>query len=119
SIDCKIGEYSISKRENIKQISPDGHRGNFDTPGDEVMVARPRLLLRKPKQSWGMVRQESDESAMNIKICAVGLCLAIIAATALAVAPVEAQTSKRQVYTTRSDAPVSRPPRRARAAPGR
>lgn len=54
---------------------------------------------------------------MNIKIRAVGLCLAIIAATAIAVAPVEAQTSKRQVYTTRSDAPVSRPRARVTVAP--
>jgi hypothetical protein len=54
---------------------------------------------------------------MDIKICAVGLGLAIIAAAALAVAPAEAQTSKRQVYTTRSDAPVSRPRARVTVAP--
>ena len=46
---------------------------------------------------------------MDIKICAAGLCLAVIAAAALAVAPVEAQTSQRQVYTTRSNPPVNRP----------
>jgi hypothetical protein len=55
--------------------------------------------------------------AMNIKICAVGLCLAIIGATAIAVAPVEAQTSQRQVYTTRSDRPASRPRARVTVAP--
>jgi hypothetical protein len=55
---------------------------------------------------------------MDIKICAAGLCLAIIAATAIAVAPVEAQTTKRQyVYTTRSAPPVSRPRARVTVAP--
>src|SRR5262245_53736097 len=57
---------------------------------------------------------------MNIKICAAGLCLAIIAATALPMAPAAAQTvqtGKRQVYTTRSDRPVSRPRARVTVAP--
>src|SRR6266511_4056422 len=54
---------------------------------------------------------------MDIKICVAGLCLAVIAATALAVAPVEAQTSQRQVYTTRSNPPVNRPRARVTVAP--
>jgi hypothetical protein len=54
---------------------------------------------------------------MDIRICAAGLCLAIIAATALPVAPAEAQTSKGQVYTARSDRPVGRPRARVTVAP--
>jgi hypothetical protein len=55
---------------------------------------------------------------MNIKICAAGLCLAVIAATAIAVAPVEAQTRKKPyVYTTQTNAPVNRPRARVTVAP--
>jgi hypothetical protein len=55
---------------------------------------------------------------MDIKICAAGLCLAIIAATAIAVAPAEAQTRKRTyVYTTQTNAPVGRPRARVTVAP--
>jgi hypothetical protein len=56
--------------------------------------------------------------AMNVKICAAGLCLAIIAATAIAVAPVEAQTRKKPyVYTTQTNPPVGRPRARVTVAP--
>src|SRR5262245_25612988 len=56
--------------------------------------------------------------AMDIKICAAGLCLAIIAATAIAVAPAEAQTRKKPyVYTTQTNPPVNRPRARVTVAP--
>ena len=37
---------------------------------------------------------------MDMKIYAAGLCVAVIAAAVIGVPPVEAQTKKKQVYTT-------------------
>ena len=55
---------------------------------------------------------------MGIKICAAWLCLAVIAAMPIVVAPVEAQTKKKQyVYTTAPDRPVNRPRARVTVAP--
>jgi hypothetical protein len=55
---------------------------------------------------------ESDEDAMNIKGYAAGLCVAAIAATAMAVPAAEAQTRKKQyVYTTTTRAAPARSPR--------
>ena len=55
---------------------------------------------------------------MDMKIYAAGLCLAVIAATAIAAAPVEAAAKKKQyVYTTAPDAPVGRPRARVTVAP--
>ena len=55
---------------------------------------------------------------MDMKIYAAGLCLAVIAATAIAAAPVEAAAKKKQyVYTTSPDAPVGRPRARVTVAP--
>jgi len=55
---------------------------------------------------------------MNIRICAAGLGVAVMAVTATAVAPVEAATKKRQqVYTTAPDRPVTRPRARVTVAP--
>jgi hypothetical protein len=55
---------------------------------------------------------------MITKIYAVGVCLAAIAITAIAVTPVEAQTKKKQyVYTTAPDRPVNRPRARVTVAP--
>ena len=55
---------------------------------------------------------------MNIRICAAGLGVAVMAVTAAAVAPVEAATKKRQqVYTTAPDRPVTRPRARVTVAP--
>src|SRR5262249_28741914 len=56
--------------------------------------------------------------AMDVKIYAAGLCVAVIAVTAIAVAPVAAQTKKKQyVYTTAPDRPVTRPRARVTVAP--
>src|SRR5262249_24111881 len=56
--------------------------------------------------------------AMDMKIYAAGLCLAVSAVTAIAVAPVAAQTKKKQyVYTTAPDRPVTRPRARVTVAP--
>jgi hypothetical protein len=55
---------------------------------------------------------------MTRKSCAVGLCLAVIAATALAVAPAEAEPKKKpHVYTAQADPPVNRPRARVTVAP--
>jgi hypothetical protein len=55
---------------------------------------------------------ESDEDAMNIKGYAAGLCVAAIAATAMAVPAAEAQTRKKQyVYTTTTRTVSARNPR--------
>ena len=49
-----------------------------------------------------------------MRIYAAGLCAAVMAVTAIPVAPVDAATKKKQqVYTTAPTAPVNRP--RARA----
>ena len=55
---------------------------------------------------------------MDMKIYAVGVCVAVVAVTAIAVAPVAAQTKKKQyVYTTAPDRPVTRPRARVTVAP--
>jgi hypothetical protein len=56
---------------------------------------------------------------MGMKIYAAGLCLALIAVTAIALAPVEAAPPKKKpyVYTTRADPPVNRPRARVTVAP--
>jgi hypothetical protein len=54
---------------------------------------------------------------MGIKICAAGL-LAVVAAMPIVVAPVEAQTTRREyVYTTRAVPPVNRPRARITVEP--
>jgi len=54
---------------------------------------------------------------MDMKIYAAGLCVAVIAAAVIGVPPVEAQTKKKQVYTTQPDRPVNRPRARVTVAP--
>ena len=58
---------------------------------------------------------------MGRKSCAVGLCLAVIAAMAIAAPPAEAQTNqtkkKPHVYTAQPDPPVNRPRARVTVAP--
>jgi len=55
---------------------------------------------------------------MNMRIYAAGLCVAVMAVTAIAVAPVDAATKKKQqVYTTAPTAPVNRPRARVTVAP--
>ena len=55
---------------------------------------------------------------MNMRIYAAGLCAAVMAVTAIAVAPVDAATKKKQqVYTTAPTAPVNRPRARVTVAP--
>jgi hypothetical protein len=55
---------------------------------------------------------------MGMKAYAAGLCAAVIAATALAVPPVEAQTQRRQYVSSNSRAtPASRPRARVTVAP--
>jgi hypothetical protein len=55
---------------------------------------------------------------MNKRIYAAGLCVAVMAVTAIAVAPVDAATKKKQqVYTTAPDRPVTRPRARVTVAP--
>jgi hypothetical protein len=55
---------------------------------------------------------------MGIKICAAGLCLAVVAAMPIVAAPVEAQTTRREyVYTTRAVPPVNRPRARVTVEP--
>jgi hypothetical protein len=54
---------------------------------------------------------------MSLKVYAAGLCAAVIAVSALAIPPAEAQTRKQQqqyVYVTRPDGTVVRRPARAR-----
>jgi len=53
--------------------------------------------------------------AMNMKSYAAGLCAAVIAATAIAVAPVAAQTTNQ--YTTKRVAKAERPRARVTVAP--
>src|SRR5262249_17333642 len=56
--------------------------------------------------------------AMDMKIYAAGLCVAVIAVTAGAVAPGAAQTKEKQdVYTPRPDPPPNRPGARVTVAP--
>ena len=55
---------------------------------------------------------------MNMKAYAAGLCAAVIAATALVVSPVEAQTSQTaKKYTTTRSAKADRPRARVTVAP--
>jgi hypothetical protein len=55
---------------------------------------------------------------MGMKACAAGLCVAVIAVTAMAVPPVEAATKKKQyVYTTARATPANRPRARVTVAP--
>ena len=55
---------------------------------------------------------------MSMRIYAAGLCVAVMAVTAIAVAPVDAATKKKQqVYTTAPTAPVNRPRARVTVAP--
>jgi hypothetical protein len=57
---------------------------------------------------------------MGRKSCAVGLCLAVIAAMTIAGAPADAQTTtkkKPRVYTTQPDPPINRPRARVTVAP--
>jgi len=55
---------------------------------------------------------------MNMKAYAAGLCAAVIAATALAVSPIEAQTSQTaKKYTTTRAAKADRPRARVTVAP--
>ena len=55
---------------------------------------------------------------MNIKAYAAGFCAAVIAATALAVSPIEAQTSQTaKKYTTTRSAKADRPRSRVTVAP--
>jgi hypothetical protein len=55
---------------------------------------------------------------MNMKAYAAGLCAAVIAATALAVSPIEAQTSQTaKKYTTTRSAKADRPRARVTVAP--
>jgi hypothetical protein len=56
---------------------------------------------------------------MGVKICAAGLCLAVVAAMPIVVAaPVEAQNTRREyVYTTRAVPPVNRPRARVTVEP--
>src|SRR5262249_10498488 len=56
--------------------------------------------------------------AMDMKIYAAGLCLAVIAVTAISAAPAAAAAKKKQyVYTAAPDAPVGRPRARVTRAP--
>src|SRR6266446_1899350 len=58
--------------------------------------------------------------AMDMKIYAAGLCLALIAVAAIAAAPVAAETKnkkKQYVYTTAPDRPLNRPRARVTVAP--
>jgi hypothetical protein len=52
-----------------------------------------------------------------MKAYAAGLCAAVIAATALAVPPVEAQTRRQYVYNNSRATPASRPRARVTVAP--
>jgi hypothetical protein len=57
---------------------------------------------------------------MKIKVCAAGLCAAVIAVTALAVPPVAAQTRQKQQYVVDSTGrlvPANRPRARVVVAP--
>jgi hypothetical protein len=54
---------------------------------------------------------------MGMKAYAAGLCAAVIAATALAVPPVEAQTRQQYVYSKARNASVNRPRARVTVAP--
>ncbi|HET7021097.1 MAG TPA: hypothetical protein VFI58_10315 [Xanthobacteraceae bacterium] len=58
---------------------------------------------------------------MGRKSCAIGLCLAVIAAMAIAAAPAGAQSNqakkKPYVYTTQADPKVNRPRARVTVAP--
>ena len=55
---------------------------------------------------------------MGRKSCAVGLCLAVIAVTAVAVPSAEAQSKKKPyVYTTQAEPRVNRPRARVTVAP--
>src|SRR5262249_37129108 len=56
--------------------------------------------------------------AMDMKIYAAGLCLAVIAVTAISAAPAAAAAKKKQyVYTAAPDPPVGRPRARVTVAP--
>jgi hypothetical protein len=55
---------------------------------------------------------------MDMRIYAAGLCVGVMAVTAIAAAPAEAATKKKQyVYTTARAAPVNRPRARVTVAP--
>jgi hypothetical protein len=54
---------------------------------------------------------------MNMKAYAAGLCAAVIAATALAVSPIEAQTSQTAKKYTNTRAKADRPRARVTVAP--
>src|SRR6516165_7421073 len=65
-----------------------------------------------------MVSRNRMRGVMNMRIYAAGLCAAVMAVTAIAVAPVDAATKKKQqVYTTAPTAPVNRPRARVTVAP--
>src|ERR1700745_3609080 len=65
-----------------------------------------------------MVSRNRMRGVMNMRIYAAGLCVAVMAVTAIAVAPVDAATKKKQqVYTTAPTAPVNRPRARVTVAP--
>src|ERR1700719_590749 len=65
-----------------------------------------------------MVSRNRMRGVMNMRIYAAGLCVAVMAVTAIAVAPVDAATKKKQqVYTTATDRPVTRPRARVTVAP--
>ena len=60
------------------------------------------------------------KGAMDMKSYAAGLCVAVMAVTAIAVAPVAAETKnkkKQYVYTTARERPVNRPRARVTVAP--
>src|SRR6476620_6183103 len=65
-----------------------------------------------------MVSRNRMRGVMNMRIYAAGLCAAVMAVTAIPVAPVDAATKKKQqVYTTAPDRPVTRPRARVTVAP--
>src|SRR6516162_9664234 len=65
-----------------------------------------------------MISRNRMRGVMNMRIYAAGLCVAVMAVTAIAVAPVDAATKKKQqVYTTAPDRPVTRPRARVTVAP--
>src|SRR5438132_11987020 len=65
-----------------------------------------------------MVSRYRMRGVMNMRIYAAGLCVAVMAVTAIAVAPVDAATKKKQqVYTTAPTAPGNRPRARVTVAP--
>src|SRR5260221_11558878 len=65
-----------------------------------------------------MVSRNRMRGVMNMRICAAGLCVAVMAVTAVAVAPGDGATKKKQQgYTTAPTAPGNRPRARVTVPP--